>query len=135
MRITTANLTLCSLLLLVLSSQGGGITASRPRLGVSMHPDVICATISVDCPEMTKVGSLVIFHAKVAQGTPIVTLGYRWKVSGGQIVSGQGTTSITVQTVHSRKSLIRATLKVLGIRKDCPATAQCSVELSRKKES
>ncbi|HEY0349986.1 MAG TPA: hypothetical protein VGC60_17705, partial [Pyrinomonadaceae bacterium] len=102
MPITSAKLTLCGFFLLCLSSQVGGIAGNRSRPGVSLHPDVICATINVDCPEMARVGSFVIFHANVAQGTPIVTLGYRWKVSGGQIVSGQGTTSITVQTVHSR---------------------------------
>ena len=132
MRIRKMNLVLCGLFVVIQSGQVGGLAINRYLPDLSLYSDVICPDIRVDCPETTRVGGSVTFHAKVAQGTPLVKLGYRWKVSTGQIVRGQGTPSITVQTVHSRKSLIRATLKVLGIRKDCPATAQCSVALSRK---
>lgn len=86
-----------------------------------------CPNISMYCPDVTKAGSPVTFTANISGGTAGVTPVYNWRVSAGAISSGQGTSTITVDTTGLGGQPITATLEVEGYNLVCRATCQSSV--------
>ena len=94
------------------------------RATASAHPG---KTVSVTCPDSVTENAPVTFSANVSGGSGNVTPTYNWTVSAGRIISGQGTTSITVDTAGLAGQTIRATLDVEGYGVPCPAS--CSVSL------
>src|SRR5689334_17754102 len=57
-----------------------------------------CPTTKMTCPDLVKVGEKLTFTANVQGGDQNVTPTYNWAVSAGKISSGQGTSTITVDT-------------------------------------
>src|SRR5437868_11747563 len=57
-----------------------------------------CPTTKVNCPAEVKQGDLFKFTANVTGGDQDVTPTYNWSVSAGVIESGQGTSTIDVNT-------------------------------------
>lgn len=90
-------------------------------------PPPSCPTVTVSCPDAATEGAPVTFTANIGGGSSNVTPTYHWTVSAGTITSGQGTTSITVDTAGLAGQTIRATLDVEGYGMPCPAS--CSVSL------
>lgn len=88
-----------------------------------------CPTISVDCPTgVTQQGTPVTFTANVAGGTGTPT--FNWTVSSGTITSGQGTTSITVDTAGV-EGTVTATVNVGGLDASCTSSASCSASIGK----
>ena len=83
-----------------------------------------CPTVSVSGPSgLTKPGTPITFVANVSGGD--VT--YNWTVSAGTISSGQGTSSITVDTTGvPAGSNVTATLDIGGTDPDCTCTTRFS---------
>lgn len=98
----------------------GGSAAPRPRE---------CPALSVSCPEMISGGTPVTFTANVG-GPAELTPTYKWTVSAGTITSGQGTSSITVDTAGVDNSLT-ATVEVGGLPESCRNSASCSAGIFR----
>ncbi|MFZ0750446.1 MAG: hypothetical protein WAM70_13865, partial [Pyrinomonadaceae bacterium] len=90
-------------------------------------PPPSCPTVSVSCPDSASENAPVTFSANVSGGSTNVTPTYNWTITAGRIISGQGTTSITVDTAGLAGQTIRATLDVEGYGMPCPAS--CSVSL------
>ncbi|MBV9928746.1 MAG: hypothetical protein JOZ96_27270, partial [Acidobacteria bacterium] len=86
-----------------------------------------CPTVSVSCPDTAKPGEQVTFTANVSGGDPNVTPECRWNVPGANIVSGQGTCTITVEAPAS--GTINATVEVGGYDRSCSATASCTTSV------
>jgi hypothetical protein len=82
-----------------------------------------CPTISVSCPSDVDQGSPITFTAAV-NGGPNVT--YNWSVSAGTISSGQGTSSITVDTATLGGQSVTATVELSGLDPSCSRTASCT---------
>jgi hypothetical protein len=82
-----------------------------------------CPTLSVSCPSDVKVGEPITFTASVS-GDASVT--YNWSVSAGTISSGQGTSSITVDTAGLGGQTVTATVELGGLDPSCSKTASCS---------
>src|SRR5207247_837394 len=80
----------------------GCITMSSTTVTVAecadCRPILACPTVRVSCPGDLDQGAPATFTAEVGQGTPSVSPTYNWTVSAGTITSGQGTSSITVNT-------------------------------------
>ena len=93
-------------------------------------PDLVCPTVSVTCPSDVKEGEPATFTANFAQGTPTVSETYNWTVSAGTITSGQGTSSITVDTKGVGGGSVTATVEVGGVDPTCNRTASCTVQIS-----
>jgi hypothetical protein len=90
----------------------------------------VCPNISIYCPDVQQAnaGKPVVFTAAVSGGTPGVTPVYNWTVTPGQITSGQGTTTITVDTAGLEGQTINATVEVAGYKDlDCRATCKAAV--------
>jgi hypothetical protein len=85
------------------------------------HPP--CPTVSVSCPADVELGAPITFNASVG-GDANVT--YNWTISAGTISSGQGTSSITVDSNGLGGQTVTATLELGGLDPSCSRTASCS---------
>jgi hypothetical protein len=83
--------------------------------------------VSIYCPDVQQAGTPITFTASVSGGTPGVTPRYNWVVSAGQIISGQGTATITVDTAGLAGQPITATVEVAGYNLECRAQCQAAV--------
>ena len=92
----------------------------------------VCPTVSVSCPEAGKENEPVTFTANVNGGTPNISPSYNWTISAGRIISGQGTTSITVDTTGLAGQTVRANFDVLGFGTPCPASCAVSIPIVNK---
>ncbi len=89
-----------------------------------------CPTISVSCPADVDEGSPITFTASVAGGPPSLSPTYNWSVSAGTITSGQGTSSIQVDTAGLGGQTVTATVEVGGVDPACATrTASCSTQV------
>jgi hypothetical protein len=87
-----------------------------------------CPTVSVSCPDTGTIGQPVTFTANVSGGDPAVTPTFNWTVSAGTISSGQGTSSITVDTTGvAGGTTITATVDVGGYDRSCSTSSSCTV--------
>ncbi|HEX8115711.1 MAG TPA: hypothetical protein VF521_00440 [Pyrinomonadaceae bacterium] len=90
-------------------------------------PRPVCPNVSIYCPDVQQAGTPITFTASVSGGTPGVTPVYNWVISAGQILSGQGTATITVDTAGLAGQPITATVEVAGYNLECRAQCQASV--------
>ena len=79
----------------------------------------VCPNITISGPDNVAVGAPVTFTASVNGGTPGISPVYNWTVSAGQIISGQGTPSITIDTTGLAGQSINANLAVEGYNLNC----------------
>jgi hypothetical protein len=87
-----------------------------------------CPTVSVTCPDTGTIGTPVTFTANVSGGDSAVTPTFNWTVSAGTISSGQGTSSITVDTTGvGGGTTITATVDVGGYDRSCSTSSSCTV--------
>jgi hypothetical protein len=92
-------------------------------------PDLVCPTVTVDCPSEANDPGSVTFKANFHPGTPSVSPTYNWSVSAGTITAGQGTDTITVDTTGKGGQTVTATVELGGIDPSCPRTASCSAQV------
>lgn len=87
-----------------------------------------CPALSIQCPEdPPQPGQPVTVSVNVSGGYPYKEVGYKWKVSAGEIVSGQGTPAITVSTANSAGQSITATVELEGFGPECDRTEACTL--------
>ncbi|MDQ3258298.1 MAG: hypothetical protein M3R15_31175, partial [Acidobacteriota bacterium] len=94
-------------------------------------PPPPCPKLTVSCPTEVNVGQPITFTANVAEGDPSVTATFNWSVSAGTISSGQGTSSITVDTTGLGGQTITATVNISGYDASCAASKTCSTQVVR----
>lgn len=115
------------------NNQNNGCTAfttTKVVVRECIRPPV-CPNVSIYCPETVSVGAPVTFTANLSGGYPAtITPVYNWTVTGGTIISGQGTASIQVDTGGLEAQAITANLSVEGYNQSCTAT--CTVNIPRK---
>jgi hypothetical protein len=103
-------------------------TITVERCNCVTPPPPPCPRVSVSCPDTGTVGTPVTFTANVSEGDPNVTPTYNWTVSAGSISSGQGTSSITVDTTGiAGGTTITATVDVGGYDRSCSTSSSCTV--------
>ena len=74
----------------------------------------VCPTLTVLGKETVRASESVVFSAKVAGGSDTSGLTYKWTVSQGEIVKGQGTPVIKVKTTKEMNGTIEATVEIEG---------------------
>jgi len=90
-------------------------------------PPPSCPEVKVSCPDSVTDKAPVTFTASLSGGTAGIVPTYNWTVSNGHILSGQGTSSVTVDTAGLSGQTINATVDVGGYGIPCPQS--CSVSL------
>ena len=88
-----------------------------------------CPTVSVSCPADVQQGSPITFNASATGGPSDMVATYNWSVSAGTISSGQGTSSITVDTAGIGGQTVTATVELGGVAPECSRTASCSTSI------
>jgi hypothetical protein len=88
----------------------------------------VCPSILISCPDRITPNQPITFSANVAGGFPNITPVYNWTVTAGKIISGEGTSAITVDTTGLAGQSVRASLAMSGYSSlNCGAT--CSVQI------
>ncbi len=88
-----------------------------------------CPQVSVSCPADVPEGTPITFTANVQGGDTSVSPTYNWSVSAGTITSGQGTTTITVDTANLGGQTVTATVDTGGFAPACSTSASCSTQV------
>ena len=91
-------------------------------------PVPLCPEVSVSCPDNLASKSIT-FEAIVKGGDPEVTPSYTWSISAGKIISGQGTSKLTVDPSERGGRAITATVLLGGVNPAC-TIPQASCTLS-----
>lgn len=101
---------------------GAGATATNQQKAT---PGA-CPVVKVTCPDKVDEGAPLTFTADVSGGDPNVTPTFNWTVSAGTISSGQGTSSITVDTTGIGGQSVTATVDVGGYPRECSTSSSCT---------
>lgn len=90
----------------------------------SCHLPCFCPTLDVSGGGIIKAGETMAFEANVS-GVETIDITYKWTVSKGEIIKGQGTPKITVKTSSGMNGEIKATVEIGGsdLCAECPRTA------------
>ena len=88
-----------------------------------------CPNISVSCPGDVDERAPITFNASLTGGASNLMPTYNWSVSAGNITSGQGTSSITVDTAGIGGQTVTATVDIGGADPACSRTASCSTNV------
>jgi hypothetical protein len=99
-------------------------------------PAADCPKVASSCPSSTEAGKPVTFTVTVSGGDTNVTPTYNWTVSAGSIDSGQGTSTISVDTsAVAPDSTITATVDVGGFDRACSTASSCTSQVLPKVEA
>lgn len=79
-----------------------------------------CPTLRVESSETVTVGQLATFTAEV--GVTLSAIAYRWTVSNGRIIRGQGTDTLVVDTFGLEGKTLKGTVEI-GPLPHCPNSA------------
>jgi len=112
----------CLLALIIISTSAGWLRAQTRGIAD-------CPTIRVSCLD-TDIGPVLSFSANVSGADPSAKLSFNWTVSGGRIISGQGTASITVDTPDYGGTFV-ASVEVGGLPGPCANKASCTTSVIR----
>jgi len=91
-----------------------------------------CPAVKVSCPDSVQGGADLTFTANVSGGPANVTPTYNWSVSAGSIKSGQGTSTIVVDTTGTGGQTITATVDVGGFARECSTSSSCTASVEKK---
>ena len=93
-------------------------------------PPPPCPTVSVSCPTDVEANQPITFTASVSGGAAGASWTYNWSVSAGTISSGQGTSTITVDTANLGGQSVTATVSIGGADPSCTGTtASCTTSV------
>lgn len=91
-----------------------------------------CPVVKVSCPDSVQVGGDLTFTTNVSGGPAGITPTYNWTVSAGSIKSGQGTSTIAVDTTGTGGQTITATVDVGGFARECSTSNSCTASVEKK---
>lgn len=98
-----------------------------------------CPVTKVTCPSEVYVKDTLTFTAQVSGGDPKVQPTYNWTVSAGTIQSGQGTSTIEVDTSEvAADSTVNATVDLNGFDRSCgygSTASSCTSSVMKKAEA
>jgi len=108
--------------------------ANNPVVASAQQPAISCPTVSVSCPDTAQenLEDALTFTANVSGGDPNVTPTFNWTVSAGVISSGQGTSTINVDTTGIGGQTVTATVDVGGFDRQCPTSNSCTTSVLKK---
>jgi hypothetical protein len=89
-----------------------------------------CPKLVITCPkEVPEFGKTYVVQVRVDGADSTKKLSYKWSVSSGKIVDGQGTPTLKVRFSDAGESLT-ATVDVGGLPDGCETSASCSFVVS-----
>ena len=108
----------------------GSATVTVADCSGCVAPPPPCPVVSVSCPSDVGPNEPITFTASVSGGQTGATWTYNWSVSAGTITSGQGTSTITVDTANLAGQSVTATVSIGGADPSCTGTtASCTTSV------
>jgi hypothetical protein len=108
----------------------GNTTVTVADCSGCVPPPPPCPVVSVSCPTDVEANQPVTFTASVSGGAEGTSWTYNWSVSAGTISSGQGTSTITVDTNNLGGQSVTATVSIGGADPSCTGTtASCTTSV------
>ena len=104
--------------------------AALPHVGAAAPRARECPKVVVSCPNYIHTGEPATFNASIDNAPADAKLTYNWVVSMGIISSGQGTSSINVDTTGVPGGELTATVDVAGLPASCPNSNSCSTTVA-----
>jgi hypothetical protein len=95
----------------------------------------LCPTSLVSSPDSVNEGTSFFAAVNVSGGEKSVTPTYRWTISTGTILKGQGTTTIEVGTTGLGTQTITVTVDVRGYNPNCSTSASASAYVVKRPEA
>jgi hypothetical protein len=113
--------------------QRGGLSSKIINVNLAACPicDPPCTALLVSGPSEVEAGKSIIFVANVTGGEPGLTPTYKWSVSSGTIVKGQGTPAIEVNANGVAVCEVTATVKVGGLHPECENQASSTTRVRK----
>jgi hypothetical protein len=103
----------------------------RPASAFLTHNSDECPRITVKCPTAdVQQGVPLTFTASISGGTPHALYTFNWTISAGTISSGQGTSTITLDTTGLGGQNITVTVEVGGVPQPCAKSESCGASVS-----
>lgn len=91
---------------------------------------IFCPTIRIDALTNTDNQTKILtFTAKAEGGDEVSKITYRWTVSAGKIIAGQGTSTIKVDAASAKE--ITASAEIGGFAPDCPNTDSFTIKIQQ----
>ncbi|MBV8517926.1 MAG: hypothetical protein JO197_11050 [Acidobacteria bacterium] len=90
-----------------------------------------CPKVALTAPDEIKAGEAMKVSASLSGGDPEVTPTYNWSVSAGTVSSGQGTSTITVDTGDVEQDTITVAVEVGGFAPECAVVDSASTMVER----
>lgn len=118
--------------LALLPPAGAAPPASAQPRAETEQQQAQCPTVTVSCPDDAAEGTEPTYTTNVSGGDPNVTPTYNWTVSAGTISSGQGTSTIRVDTAGVGGQTITATVDVGGFARECRTSNSCTISVTKK---
>ena len=101
-------------------------------LPASAQQAASCPTVNVSCPDSVRAGEELTFTVGVSDGDTNVDPTYNWSISAGRISSGQGTSTIIVDTAGTGGQTITATVDIGGFSPECSTSQSCTTSVAEK---
>ena len=101
-------------------------------VAVECPPVPECPRLQILCPSGIETGQRIVFDSLVSGSLGSSPLVYNWTISGGSIIDGQGTRSITVDTAGLEGQSLTATAVLAGYdtsNSRCSASCSFSVPI------
>ena len=105
----------------------GSTTVTVADCGDCVPPPPPCPVVSVSCLADVEPNAPITFTASVSGGAPGASWTYNWSVSAGTISSGQGTSTITVDTAGLGGQSVTATVSIGGTDPSCTGRKRSSI--------
>lgn len=94
------------------------------------RPPVACPVLTVSCPNDLEVDKPITFQANVTGVEPETKTTITWSIAAGKIISGQGTSKITVSASETERRGLTATASLTGADPSCSTTtASCTIKI------
>ena len=97
--------------------------------GVKAQTSVPCGVVDIEGLSEVDPGIVLVFKAKLARN---IATEFKWSVSAGTIMSGQGTEEIAVDTTGLSAQEITATVELAGVPPDCKSSASTTTHVNER---
>jgi hypothetical protein len=93
--------------------------------------EFFCPNLNISCPtDILATDKPVTVSLSISGGSPHWNPKYKWQVSAGKIISGQGTPEISVDMSRTDGESVTATVEVDGMRPECSKSASCTLSVA-----
>ena len=96
---------------------------------IKAQTPVACGIVDIDGPDAVDPGASAVFKVKITGPIHTTKPEFKWSLSAGTIMTGQGTDEITVDTIGLGEQVVNVTVELLGAPQGCRALASKATQV------